>query len=166
MVNSKLVQLLKSLSAAEFRQFNKFIRSSFFTNSELVLKLYEYLRKHYPDFDSPKLTRERVYSHLFPKSPFNAAKLRDFSFKLTKILEDYLIYLEMNQDDFQKKKLLTHIYGKRNLNVIFKQKTTELLSHLDAQPARDATYYFENICYNKPIIFTLAPLEMEIFTKR
>ncbi len=143
MQNSKLITLLKALSPEEFRQFYRYIRTPFFTKSADLLKLYEAIRKHYPDFNSPKLEKERLFKHLYPKETFNDARLRNLMLKISKILEEYLLYLEFQQDEFQRKSTLTRIYKKRNLNVIFKQKTDELLTDLDKQPYRDATFSFE-----------------------
>jgi len=74
MQNSKLITLLKALSPEEFRQFYRYIRTPFFTKSADLLKLYEAIRKHYPDFNSPKLEKERLFKHLYPKETFNDAR--------------------------------------------------------------------------------------------
>lgn len=135
MHNSKFISILKTLNEKEFRQFNKYIRAPLFTQSEDVIRLYNYIRRYSPAFDSPKLERTIIFAKLFPSRAFDTARFSNLLHKLNKILEDYLIYLKYQQDDFQKKKLLTQIYGERNLNVIFKKSTEELL----VQEAR-ATY--------------------------
>lgn len=143
MQNSRLITLLKALNPEEFRQFYRYIRTPFFTKSDDLLKLYEAIRKHYPHFDSPKLNKEKLFKHLYPKETFNDARLRNLMLKISKILEEYLLYLNFQQDEFQRKSTLTRIYRKRNLNVIFKQKTEDLLTDLDQQPYRDADYSFK-----------------------
>ncbi len=142
MQKSKLVILLKALNAEEFRQFYRYLKSPFFTKSKEVIQFYDYIRRFYPDFTDSKLDRIAIFTALYPKEKFNGPRIRNLVLKITKILEEYLIYLEYQQNDFQKKKLLTHIYGKRNVNVIFKQKTEELLADLENQPFRDADYFY------------------------
>jgi len=155
MNNSKLIALLKALNPTEFRQFNRYLKSSFFTQSEDVLRLYAYLRKYYPDFSSPKLEREKAFAYLYPKEKFNGPRLRNLLLKITKILEEYFIYLEFQANEFEKKKLLTRIYGKRNLSVIYQQKTEELLDDLERQPFRNVDYFYHRYLLQKDFYFHL-----------
>jgi len=143
MKSSKLIKLLKALDYQEFKQFYKYLQSPYFTNSEDVLKLFDYLRPHYPAFNSEKLERSKAFAFLFPDKKFNGPRLRNLLLKITKILESYLIHLEHEQNNWEKKKQLTRIYGKRNINVIFKQNTTDLLKELEEQDIQDAKYYYD-----------------------
>lgn len=153
MQNSKLIILLKALNAEEFRQFYRYLKSPFFTKSKELLQFYDYIRKYYPDFEAEKLDRKIIFASLYPNESFNSPRLRNLALKVTKILEDYLIYLEFKQNDFQKKQLLTHIYGKRNINVIFKQKTTELLADLEKQQFRDTHYFYDSYLLQQDYYF-------------
>lgn len=143
MKSSKLIQLLKILDFQEFKQFHKYIQSPYFTHSEDVLKLYNYIRPHYPAFDSQKLERIKAFTYLYPNKEFNKPRLRNLLLKITKILESYLIHLEFERNNLEKKKQLAGIYRKRNLNVFFQQKTNELLHDLEQQSFRDAAYYYD-----------------------
>lgn len=144
MQNSKLIILLKALNAEEFRQFYRYVKAPFSTKSKELIQFYDYIRKYYPDFANDKLDRKTIFASLYPNESFNSPRLRNLALKVTKILEDYLIYLEYQQNDIQKKQRLAHIYGKRNINVIFKQKTTELLADLDKQPFRNTHYFYDS----------------------
>lgn len=143
MQQSKLITILKSLDSTEFRQFYRYLQAPLLTKSRDVLNLYDVIRKHYPTFDSTKLDRQKVFKKLYPKKAFDGNRFSILLFKLTKILDEYLIFLKFQQDEFQKKKLLTQIYGERNLNVIFKKNTEELLIELDKQPYRDSLYFYD-----------------------
>lgn len=153
MQNSKLIILLKALNADEFRQFYRYLKTPFFTKSKEVVQFYDYIRKFYPNFSDTKLDRTVLFAALYPNEKFNGPRLRNLMLKITKILEEYFIYLEYQQNDFQKKKLLTHIYGKRNINVIYEQKTKELLTHLDEQVFRDGDYFHDNFVLQRDYYF-------------
>ncbi len=159
MQNSKLIILLKALNADEFRQFYRYLKSPFFTKSKEVIQFYDYIRKYYPNFVDDKLDRAAIFAALYPKEKFNGPRLRNLMMKITKILEQYFIYLEYQQDDFQKKKLLTHIYGRRNINVIYEQKTKELLTHLDEQVFRDGCFFYDNFVLHRDYYFHLHTLK-------
>lgn len=153
MKNSKLINILKALDPVETRQFYRYVRSPFFTKSEDALKLYKYIRKFYPDFDTPKLERERVYAKLFPNSKYNGPKLRNLILKLTKILEDYLIYVKCQQASFAKKKMLTQIYGERNMYGLFEKNTKDLLQELEEQPFRGADFFYDRYSLQRYFYF-------------
>ena len=153
MRTSKLITILKALDEVETRQFYRYVRAPFFTKSDDVLNLYKYIRKFYPKFDTPKLERKKVYAKLFPKSIYDGPKLRNLILKLTKILEDYLIYVKCQQDSFAKKKLLTQIYGERNIYGLFEKNTNDLLQDLEAQPFRDATFFYDNYALQRDFYF-------------
>ncbi len=142
MKNSKLIKVLTVLTPTEFRQFYRYLRSPFFTQSEDALLLYDYIRKHYPTFQAKSLERQFVFTKLFPNQKYNGAKFSSLLLKLTKILEDYLIFLKFQQDEFEKKKMLTQIYGERNIHDVFKQKTEELLEELAHQPYRGTDFFY------------------------
>ena len=153
MQNSKLIILLKALNADEFRQFYRYLKAPFSTKSKELIQFYDYIRKYYPDFVDDKLGRKTIFTSLYPNESFNSPRLRNLALKVTKILEDFLIYLDFQQNDFQKKKHLTHIYGKRNINVIFKQKTEELLTTLEKQPFRDTHYFYDSYLLQQDYYF-------------
>ena len=153
MKENKLIQQLKLLSAEEFKQFYPFLRSTYFTNSKGVVKMFEWLRKFYPNFDAKQLNKATLFQKLFPKQTYSDIKLRNLFTKLNKILESYLIQKYYEQHAYEKKKILTQIYGSRNYYSEFKKGTTQLLTALETQPYRDADYYFKKYLLEKAYYF-------------
>ena len=141
---SKLIKLLELLSPEEFKGCSTYVRSPYFTKSKEALRLFDYIRKYHPNFDVPQLEKEIVFKKVFPKQTYSDSKLRNLRSKLLKIIENYLIQLHFEQDDFRKKKLLTKIYGERNYYVEFKRNTTELNKDLvERQDIQNAKYYYD-----------------------
>ena len=66
MQKTKLLELLQALDKDEFRRLYKFVKSPWFNSNKGVVQLYEYLRPHYPNFDSPKLDKKQIFKKLFP----------------------------------------------------------------------------------------------------
>ena len=60
MKSNKVFGLLRTFSKEEFLEFGKFIASPFFAKGRNVVPLYRYLRKYYPESDSPKMTNEEI----------------------------------------------------------------------------------------------------------
>ena len=90
MKDTKLIELLSSLSVWELKSFEKYVASPFFNVSSTVSKLLEVLIKHYPEFDSEKLTEQNIYKDLFVKQRFNHQRLRYVMTDLTFLLQDCL----------------------------------------------------------------------------
>lgn len=143
MQGSKLLDQLKILEKEDFKGFFLFIRSTYFNQSKDVIRLFDYLRKYYPVFDSPKLDKKIVFKKLFSTQIYTDVKLRNLRTKASKLVEQYLIHLYFQQDDFQRKKLVTQIYGQRNYYPAFDRNTQQLLNSLEQQPYRDACYFHD-----------------------
>ncbi len=153
MRESKLIKLLKTLSTEEFKGLYNYVRSPYFTKSKEALHLFNYIRKHHPDFTSPHLAKEKVFKKVFPSQVYSDSKLRNLRSKLHKIVENYLIQLYFEQEDFQKKKLLTEIYGQRNYYVEFERSIAQLLNESPKKQYRDASWYFEKYSLSKELYF-------------
>lgn len=140
--NSKLIKLLQSLSKEEFRQLGKYINSPFFLKKgKEVLKLYCWLKKYYPSFSSKIISKERIFKKIYPNTTYSDGKIRNLLLDFVKIIECYMLHIETETDNIEKKKRLTHIYNKRNINCVFVKSTKQLRAQLEIQPYRDANYF-------------------------
>ena len=140
MHNSKLLKILKTLRPEEFRLLKKFLRSPFYNYTTQLVELYEILKKYYPAFDSPKLEKERVFERLFPGEPFKSKKMRHTLSEFTLLVEEFMVALQLRNDPFLKKKLLTEAYGKRNVYDLFERNTRELIEELQEAPVHIQTF--------------------------
>ncbi len=141
MKDSKLVILLKSLKSDEFRWFYKFIRSPYYNSNKHLVKLYELLRKYYPDFDHPKLTQEVLFAKLFPGEKYDIPRMRLLFHRFSNLIESFMVAEHIKKDDFLHKKLLTQSLGRINTYDLFQKKTNELLEELENSPYRDEVFF-------------------------
>ena len=58
MKNTQLIKLLRTFDQKEIKRFREFISSPFFNKNKNVTKLFEIIRKIYPDFEQEKFTKE------------------------------------------------------------------------------------------------------------
>lgn len=142
MYQSKLLQQLKILDAAELKRLLPFLKSPFYNGNPHIVKLYLLLRKEHPDFISPKLAKEQVFKKLFPKRAYDHQKLLNLMSDFTTILKRYLQVLQLEKEEETQDRLLLKAYAERpdcypNL-VKHIQKTEQ---KLDGQPFRNAAYY-------------------------
>lgn len=137
MQNSKIIGLLKSLNAKEFRLLYKYLRSPFFNYSSAVIGLYEYIRAYYPDFDHRDLDRRLVFEKLFSDSPYNDKKMRNLLHEFHNHVEHFLVQLHIREETFTHKKLLTASLAKRGEYDVFLKKNQLLIQEVKTRPQAD-----------------------------
>lgn len=153
MLGKKLTKLLQELSPEEFRRLRKLFQSPIYTSHADHLKCYDYLRKYYPDFDSPRLQKEVIFKKMWKGQNYDDWKLRNLFREMTRLTEDYLILLEQEQCKWQRKKQLVNIYGRRNMYDFFEKGTKSLLASLEALPYRGKDYYLQKAQLNEAWYF-------------
>lgn len=124
--STKLIILIQSLSREELNDWRKYLSASLFNTDRNLLRFHQALSKHYPGFDSLKFTKEKMFSAVFPNAIWNDGKWRNLTSKMTKTLESFLVFLEVNENDFEKRKILVKAIGRRNLYQFF-DKEIQLL---------------------------------------
>ncbi|HMS63783.1 MAG TPA: hypothetical protein PKD83_00865 [Ignavibacteria bacterium] len=122
MQDSKIIEILKTFSTEEFKDFEKFIVSPYFRKRDIT-GLFAVLKPFYPDFNDKKLTVEYIFKKLFPGKKYERDKadshLRTLTSDLFLSCKEFLIHLEINvQYSFRESFLLAQL-RKRNLDKEF-----------------------------------------------
>jgi hypothetical protein len=157
MHNSHLVAILRTFRKKEVRDFRKWLNSPYHNQREDVIQLFEYLVTSEHLNKEKFLHKERVYPKLFPKEPFDDAKIRQSMHFLLKATEEFLIYHELRNDEIRSRMALSSVYRKRKLERAF-QKTIKSVESLQTKaPHRD-----EHFLRNEYLI----QLEKYNFTER
>lgn len=142
MKTSKLVNILQTLSKSEIRRFHDFVRSPYFNKNETVVRLFNLLADAHPDFSERKTKRERMFDHLFPDSVFDESKLRYPMSDLTKLLEEYLVWIEFSGNRTRKDHLLLQAFLHRNLHKYSQAIIDRSVEAVSDNPHRDIQYYY------------------------
>ncbi|HMQ78307.1 MAG TPA: hypothetical protein PKE39_00890 [Ignavibacteria bacterium] len=90
MNNSGLILLVKSLDKTRLKELNSFIRSPYFNTNKALIKLFEYIRKQFPEYPAEKLEKEYVFKKLFGKAEYNDGFFRVLMSNLQQLTEEYL----------------------------------------------------------------------------
>jgi hypothetical protein len=142
MQQSKLIQILSTLSKKEFKDFQVFVASPFFNKNHNLIVFLENLSHYQGDFISEKLDKETFFKKHYKGQDFDEQKLRYLQSDLTKLLEEYLAYAEFSKDSFRKKYYLLQSYNLRDLDKYFLQELESIKSLNSKEPYRDSGYYF------------------------
>lgn len=119
MESSKLIDLLKTFSTPEIKDFEKFLLSPYFTNGRDLTAYYKFLIKYYPDFN---ISKPELVKKFFKKSNISDTKkdslIRTYNWELLKLGEEFITIdsIKNNKgafDDFFITTLLRRQLGKR-----------------------------------------------------
>ena len=113
MINSKLIEILKSFSLIEIKNLSVFISKHAEKKDTLPLRLLIILEKQYPEFIEKNISKEKIYNKVFSDKKFNENKLSKLMSELTKIIEDYIVHIKREENTADEKMNLLKFYFER-----------------------------------------------------
>ena len=156
MHKTKLYKLIKSLSKSEFNQLEHFLNSPFFLKKNKdPLKLYLKLKEYAPNFELTNLSKVAVFKSVYPKVEYNDGKMRNLLSRTVKIVDNYLLFLDNEEEEFRRDKRLSEVYNKRNIEGEFFNYSRRLLANLEKVEKKDTAYYFNKFSLEKELYFHL-----------
>jgi len=142
MNNSKLIKLFIGLSRSELLEFGRYIKTPFFNRDENLVKLYEYIKKYSPEYDSPKLEKTYFLKKVAKNQEVKSRQIHDWMSDLTRKLEDYLIYVQVREQPLNRDFVLLDAMKDRQMDDLFFRSIKNMRTKLDSSPERDMFYYF------------------------
>jgi len=117
MKDTTLIEILRTFSKEELKSMKKFLRSPFIKSRRNIGILFEYVIQYHPEFDSPKIIREKAFNSLFPGEEYSEKKIMNFISDLTEACKDFIMYTMLEKDEVESELLTSRgLYEKRLLN--------------------------------------------------
>jgi len=142
MKNTKVIELLKSLTAKEFEGFEDFVSSKFFNKNTDLTKLFSVIKKYYPAFENDNLDKGKIFVKIFGKKKYDDEKMRTIISNLMKLCKKYLIQLELEAKKEVGGTFLLAQLRKRYQSSLFDYEFNKLTKVLDETYERERDYYF------------------------
>ena len=160
MQDSRLIQLLKSLTSEEIENLYFFINSPFFFKPEIfgshkpmsrnkILQFYFILKNEYPEFTGSILKDESIFRKIFKTEKYNYGKLASLEHDLLRIIEIYLSYIDILDEPIHPKIHLINQLDKRGLDKFLISNIDETIRLLDKDCIKDEDYYFQKYSLSK-----------------
>ncbi len=121
MTDNKLTTLLKSLSAGELKELDKFLRSPYFNTNGKLAEIFNYLWKYHPNYNG-HINKESIYAHIFPGKPFRDVHFRQYFSALTALVERFMAIRKMEQAKHPVNHALLEEMIDRNAENLFNRK--------------------------------------------
>jgi len=154
MHKNKIVKQLQALPAKELKLLGKYIKNSTYSKKEIVIRLYEFVAKYYPNFEDKKFNKANCFNHLFPELKFKleqlngsadefiTKKLKNPFYDLKQLLEDFIIHQELTLDSHEKTILLIKGLFKRQMHEKAFQIIDKELKRLEGIIGDDFYHHF------------------------
>ncbi len=140
MQNSQLIVILKTFSKKDLRELKKWLDSPAHNQREDVVLLFEYLTDGSHLENEKYLKKEKVFCKIFPKEPYDDARLRQTMHFLLKAIEEYFIWQELQEDTVQTRIALARMYRKRKLDKAFRKAIRNVQDLQDNHSYRNEQY--------------------------
>jgi len=139
--NTKLVRILAALSAKEIKYLREQSNFIFSKSNNKAASLLQTLLKHHPNFSEERVRKELIFKSAFPKKAFDGNYLRKQTSLLLNVLQDFLVQIENENDEFGRKKALLSQLRKRKLFRLFNLKLQSVREEKKDIDLRDIQYY-------------------------
>lgn len=143
MLDSKFIQVYRTLDRLELRQLKKWINSPIHNNHESVTKLFAFLSSRY-NLSDITLNKKRVFEQLFPKQNYDEDQLNHIISYSYKTLLEFLGYIRLIEDQKKIKKSQFEELKARQLPKIAQQVLQQRQKQLKKQSLRNATYHLHS----------------------
>lgn len=148
--DTKLISFLKTFSRQEISEFEKFLKSPFFKKERDPLHLFNFLKKHYPEFPPAKISDENIIKELYPDADTPDKKFKDIvrnlSSSLLKAVTDFIFFINVRNDTALKNRTILKGLLDRNLAKYYEQyfaDSYDSIDKLNEESAAKALEYFQ-----------------------
>ncbi len=147
MHETKVIGVLRKLSAEEMKEFGRFVRSPFHNRVKKVIRLFDAIKKFHPEFESRFINKKYVYKRITGKNEYNDAVMRNLSSDLYSLAGEYLAVRSYKKKPNIDK--MTRIVELRKSQRDTGQlaEFEKLKATIDRARYRDEDYYYENFLY-------------------
>ncbi len=126
MMNTKLINILKTFSEEEMKLFDKFLASPFHNSGKNCTPLFRQLKKYHPLYDTEKIYYEVLHGKLYPGKRFNKQVMWNLSSAMEKMTKKFLEQIALRKNRFTRMELGISEFSKRKLANNYSQAIGEM----------------------------------------
>lgn len=142
MQKSVLLEILRSFNRKEVRDLRKWLQSPAHNQRSDVIQLFDFLIENL-NKDKVLPEKEQAWGHVFPKEPYDDARMRQVMYFLLKNIEEFLVFTDYTSDPVKTQISLTKIYLQRKLDKAYRQASRLSKEYLEKQPLRNSYFLLQ-----------------------
>ncbi|HMS34179.1 MAG TPA: hypothetical protein PKC91_08830 [Ignavibacteria bacterium] len=131
MLKSSVLKIIQSFSPKEITEFSDFLKSPFFNKKSGVVKLYNEIKKYYPDFIDENLGNEQLWSKLYPGKKYGYGVMKNLIFELKLLVEQFISAHVYGKNNLHNSLNILKFYNERNLNSLLETKFEQMKKQFD-----------------------------------
>lgn len=135
------IELLKTFSGDELKRFEEYISSPFFNKSKVLIKLFNILEKHHPNFSSPVIAKEKLFKKLYADKAYNEQSLRNRMAELSEMIKDFMIFERFKKNEVIKKQYYIEALTEKQKYKLGEQASSNLMQSLEKNETLDVDYF-------------------------
>lgn len=138
MRDSKVVEILQTLTKDEFKKLQKFAASPVYSTGRDLVPFLNELKPFFPAFDHKNLTEEYIYKKLYGKKYGDSRSyslMKTLSSELFKLCKEFFIYIELDKDENRKNFYILKQLRERKLYKEFEKEYAVIKNSLDKMKA-------------------------------
>lgn len=155
MIQSKAIDIIKTFSKKEVLSFTRYLDSPFLNSNKNLVKLYSYLKKFYPFFESSSLTKESVYKAVYHGTHYDDSKFRKLLSDLYKESERFIVHSAVGTNKQFFNKLLLDEFDSRKLDNLFTSRLEQYNIYLDNNKLHYDYFLEKHLAEWKNVMFHL-----------
>lgn len=165
MKNNQLIKLLKTFNSKEIKKFSEFISSPYFNKNKNVIKLYDVIKKAHPGFEQENLTKENLFSSIFPEKKYNDNTLRLLIHLLYERARRFLAQSRFEKDIYvYKEELASELFYRELYNESIKE-IDKTISEIEKTDIRDQNYFLYKYSFEDYKLHCLRKMKQEKYEK-
>ena len=141
MHKSTLIDVLRTFSQQEIKEFSIFIQSPYFNTNQSVIKLFEQISKHHPIFDEKQLNKKLLFEKAFGKIRYGESFMGMNISRLLELAKEFLIQKNLQRNDLNRDTVLLDELNFRELRDLMLKSINGLEKKLTKQKAKEADSY-------------------------
>lgn len=149
MRESKLTEMVKGISPAEFRSFGEFLNSPYHNKSRKIIQLYELINFNYTEFDANVITNEKIAKAIFSGEGDKDQNVRTLISSFTALLEDFLQLNELEKNKILGKTLLMKALRERSIFKTFEMISKEIADIQQKDFNKNSDYYYNDLKFKE-----------------
>ncbi len=147
MLGTKLFTLINTFSKKEIKEFGLYVSSPFFTSgknypTEKLIQLVNIIIDTYPDLESGRLERKKIYMNLYGNKQYNDNTIRNLFSDLKELAEGYLKECRAKVNEYEQEHYLLIELFNRKLDKEFSKQLKNCYKMLDGREL-NAEYFYD-----------------------